>query len=345
MTQTAKWTRRLALTGGAAVGALALSPVRQAGAQGSINAAMTGDISPVHDPCIIKQGNTYHLFCTSQMREGKGLIHWRTSPDLLNWTFKGAVMQTFPDWVMKAIPETKGAWAPDIAFTNNEFRLYYSASLFGKNQSVIGLVTTPTLDTADPAFGWKDQGLVVATTGQDDFNAIDPNLIVDAEGKHWLAFGSFWTGLKLVALDPATGRSMEAKPKFLSICRRSAPDAVEGAFIIRKGDWYYLFVSYDFCCRGVDSTYYTVVARSKNVQGPYVDRTGAKMTNNAGGFLVLHADLDPEKRFKGPGHCAVLQEGGTEYIVYHAYDAQNKGRPTLRIQKLAWTADGWPVAV
>ncbi len=344
MTQAEQWTRRLALTGGAAAGAAALSLAHRADAQGSINAALTGDISPVHDPCIIRQGDTYHLFCTSQMREGKGLIAWRTSPDLIHWTFKGAVMQAFPDWVMQAIPDTKGAWAPDIAFVNNEFRLYYSASLFGKNQSVIGLTTTPTLDTSDPAFGWKDRGLVVATTAQDDFNAIDPNLVVDAQGNHWLALGSFWTGLKLVALDPATGKPKDAKPKFLSIARRPAPDAIEGAFIVRKGEWYYLFASYDFCCRGADSTYYTVVCRSKDVAGPYVDRDGRKMMNDSG-FLVLHADLDPQKRFKGPGHCAILQDGGVEYIVYHAYDTQNNGRPTLRIQKLAWTADGWPVAV
>jgi arabinan endo-1,5-alpha-L-arabinosidase len=331
--------------GAGAVTALALPVADSVGAQGAINAALKGDLSPVHDPCIIRQGSTYHLFCTSQMREGKGLIAWRTSPDLLNWTFKGGVMQAFPDWVMQAVPGTKGAWAPDISFVENEYRLYYAASTFGSNTSVIGLMTSPTLDTSDPAFGWKDKGLVVGSTVHDDFNAIDANLVVDAQGNHWLALGSFWTGLKLVALDPATGKPKEEKPKFLSIARRPIPpDAIEGAFIIRKGDWYYLFASYDFCCRGVDSTYYTVVCRSRNVAGPYADRDGRKMVND-GGFTVLHADLDPEKRFKGPGHCAILQDGNADYIVYHAYDAQNNGRPTLRIQKLAWTADGWPVAV
>lgn len=338
------WTRRLALGGAVALGAVGLAAVR-AVADPSLNDSLTGDLSPVHDPCIIREGNTYHLFCTSQMREGKGLIAWRTSPDLRAWTLKGGVMQAFPDWVMQAIPDTRGAWAPDISFVNNEFRLYYAASLFGKNQSVVGLMTTPTLDTSRADFGWKDQGLVVATHPGDNFNAIDPNLIVDAKGRHWLALGSFWSGLKLVALDPATGKPKENKPDFLSLAERETPDAIEGAFIIRKGEWYYLFASYDFCCRGVNSTYYTVAGRSKDVKGPYVDRDGKKMLNGGGGFLVLNADMDPAKRFKGPGHCAILQDTDADYIVYHAYDAQNNGRPTLRIQKLNWTADGWPVAV
>lgn len=340
MTEKSIWTRRLVLAG---LGVAALPMARAAFAEPSLNDQLTGDLSPVHDPCIVKEGGTYHLFCTSQMRENRGLIHWRTSPDLRAWTFKGAVMQKFPDWVTQAIPETRGAWAPDISFVNNEFRLYYSASLFGKNQSVIGLMTTPTLDTSRADFGWKDQGLVVATHPGDIFNAIDPNLIVDAKGRHWLALGSFWSGLKLVALDPATGKPSDARPKFLPVAEREAPDAIEGAFIIRKGDWYYLFASYDFCCRGVNSTYYTVVCRSKDVKGPYVDRDGRKMLKG-GGFVVLDADMDPAKRFKGPGHCAVLQDTDADYIVYHAYDSQNNGRPTLRIQKLVWTADGWPVA-
>ncbi len=341
-------TRRglMAMTG-ATLGAWLLPSTGRAGdtprpAQ-SFPDGLAGDIWPVHDPCIIRAGDTYHLFCTSQANAGKGLIHWRTSLDLITWTFKGAVMPAFPDWVTKAVPGTKGAWAPDIACVNGRYLLYYAASTFGANLSVIGLMTTPTLDTSDAAFGWTDEGLVIASSVHDDYNAIDPNHVVDADGRHWLALGSFWTGLKLVELDPLTNKPKDARA-LVSLARRPAPDAVEGAFIIRKAGFYYLFASYDFCCRGVNSSYYTVVCRSKDVQGPYVDRDGRKMTNN-GGFLVLHADLDPTKRFKGPGHCAILQDGNADYIVYHAYDSLNGGRPQLRIQTLAWTPDGWPVAV
>ncbi len=121
--------------------------------------------------------------------------------------------------------------------------------------------------------------------------------------------------------------------------RPDKPDAVEASFLIRHSGVYYLFASYDFCCRGVNSTYYTVVGRSAAATGPFIDRDGKSMLEG-GGTVVLSAS----DRWKGPGHCAVLQDADADYIVYHAYDAQNNGRPTLRINRLDWR-DGWPVAV
>src|SRR3546814_6188645 len=119
--------------------------------------------------------------------------------------------------------------------------------------SDVAWVTTPTLDKADPSFGWRDEGVVFRSTPEDDSNAIDANHIVDAEGRAWLAFGSFWGGLQIVPLDPATGEPPRgAKPS--TIARRPMPDAIEAPFIIRRGDFHYLFASFDFCCRGADST-------------------------------------------------------------------------------------------
>ena len=336
-------TRRQALLAGAGLLAATALPMAVR-AQGAINDRMTGDTWPVHDPCIIKADGLYHLFCTSQMHAGRGLIAWRTSPDLMAWTLKGDVMPAFPAWVTEALPDTKGAWAPDISYEGGLYRLYYAASLFGKNTSVIGLLTTPTLDTTRPDFGWKDEGLVIASQAGDDYNAIDPNLVKDGDGRQWLVLGSFWTGLKMTALDPATGKPPHPEnrdPKALiSVAQRpEQPDAVEASFLIRRGGLYYLFASYDFCCRGVNSTYYTVVGRSASVTGPFVDRDGKSMLEG-GGTVVLSAS----ERWKGPGHCAVLQDSDADYIVYHAYDAQNNGRPTLRVNRLDWR-DGWPVAV
>ncbi len=329
---------------GLAVLAAVLAAPLPGRAQGTLNDRLSGDIAPVHDPCIIKgDDGLYHLFCTSQMSDAGGLLTWRTSPDLAAWTRKGAVMPAFPAWVTQALPQTKGAWAPDISYVGGKYLLYYAASQFGKNTSVIGLMTTPTLDTSRPDFGWTDEGLVVETVAGDDYNAIDPNHVVDAHGREWLALGSFWSGLKLVELDPATHKPKPGAHR-IALAERPKPDAVEGAFLIRRGDWYYLFASYDFCCRGVNSSYYTVVCRSRNVKGPYRDRDGVKMLDG-GGTVMLSAALDPTGRWKGPGHCAVLQDGDADYIVYHAYDADRNGLPTLRIQPLRWTADGWPEAV
>lgn len=309
----------------------------------SINERMAGDISPVHDPAIIKQGDTYYLFATTQEKDGGGLIHIRTSKDLANWQRAGAVFPAMPAWTKQAVPGTVGIWAPDVALVDGRYRVYYSVSTFGKNRSAIGLATNATLDPAAPDYAWRDEGLVFASDLRDEYNAIDPNLFVDADGRQWLSFGSFWSGLKMIRIDPATGKQSAEDRKLYALAGRARPGAIEAPFIIARGGWHYLFASFDFCCRGAESSYFTVVGRAKDVTGPYVDHDGKKMLSGAG-RVVLHASLDKTNRWRGPGHVAILRNGPTDYIVYHAYDAQKKGAPTLRIQPLGWTADGWPVA-
>ncbi|HEX8485306.1 arabinan endo-1,5-alpha-L-arabinosidase [Sphingomonas sp.] len=333
--------------GRAACFALMIAPLA-AGAQASAVAPgladrMTGDLSPVHDPAMIKDGDTYYVFSTSQANEPPGLIHVRTSKDMVTWTRAGAVFRAIPDWAKREVPGTKGVWAPDISFSNGQYRLYYSISTFGSNHSAIGLATTPTLDPAKPGFGWTDQGPVIVSSRRNDFNAIDPAAFTDRDGKQWLAFGSFWTGLKLIRLDPATGKRLAGDDTVHPLARRARPGAVEAPSLLEHGGYYYLFAAHDFCCRGAASTYYTVVGRAKAVTGPYVDYDGKPLMDGSGQVL-LHAQIDKSGRWKGPGGGSVLRDGARDYFVYHAYDAKNKGVPTLRIAPLGWTADGWPVA-
>jgi len=143
----------------------------------------------------------------------------------------------------------------------------------------------------------------------------------------------------MTALDPVSGKPKDTRA-LIGLAQRvvGRGDAVEAAFLIRRGGEYYLFASYDYCCRGVNSTYYTVVGRSKSVQGPFKDRAGRSLLQGGGTVALSASD-----RWKGPGHCAVLQDAGVDYIVYHAYDAENNGRHTLRINRLDWRG-GWPVA-
>jgi arabinan endo-1,5-alpha-L-arabinosidase len=313
----------------------------------SINERMTGDVTPVHDPAIIKAGDTYYVFSTSQVKEGKGLIHIRSSKDLVNWRFVGSVFPQIPDWAKKLIPGTEGIWAPDISYVNGRYRLYYAVSTFGSNRSVIGLATNATLDPSSPEYAWRDEGLVVQSSRWHDYNAIDPNFLLDRNGNQWLAFGSFWSGIKMIRLNPATGKPSAVDKTIYSLAERSKREnygAIEAPFIIEHGGYYYLFAAFDLCCRGADSSYYTVVGRSKDVTGPYLDRSGKPMLKS-GGFLVLHAQLDPTKRWRGPGGASILRAEGRDFIVYHSYDAKNKGAPTLRIQPLGWSPDGWPVAL
>ena len=128
-----------------------------------------------------------------------------------------------------------------------------------------------------------------------------------------------------------------------------APAPVEAPFIIDHGGYYWLMVSYDYCCKGVNSTYYTVIGRSKAITGPYVGKDGSKLMEG-GGTIFLRADLQEQQRWRGPGHAGWLHDKdsktgkNTDYVVYHAYDRQANGAPTLRIAPVIWGDDGWPVA-
>ena len=190
-------------------------------------------------------------------------------------------------------------------------------------------------------YGWRDQGKVIGSSPADDWNAIDPNIVVDDAGQPWLSFGSFWGGIKMRRIDPATGKPSAQDETLYSLASRprskELPGAIEAPAIIRRNGYYYLFVSFDFCCRGVKSTYHVRVGRSRRVTGPYLDRDGRPMTEG-GGTLVVEGG----GRWVGPGHCAILPTEDGEKLVYHAYDAERRGTPTLRISHIFWDAEGWP---
>lgn len=309
--------------------------------------AVEGDIRPVHDPVLIRDGGIWHVFSTGIGKDGQGLLSERVSDDLRNWRAGAPPFQRLPDWAARAIPGARNLWAPDISFVNGRYRLYYSVSTFGSNRSAIGLATNATLDPAAPGYGWRDEGMVLASRPGDDFNAIDPAFIADREGRHWLAFGSFWSGLKLVALDRRTGKPLHPGAKPLALASRpvpaGAPSIIEAPYLFERGGWYWLIASYDYCCKGAASTYYTVIGRSKAIAGPYRGKDGSSMSAG-GGTVLLRADLEEKGRFRGPGHAGHFRGAdGVDRLVYHAYDKENKGAPTLRIAALDWGADGWPV--
>ncbi|WP_260596851.1 arabinan endo-1,5-alpha-L-arabinosidase [Sphingomonas endolithica] len=332
----------------AAMLALATAPAPAQQEPTSLNSRIAGDIAPVHDPVLIREGDIYHVFSTGIGRDGQGVVSHRTSRDLVHWEIAAAPFAALPAWVAGTIPGAKSLWAPDISYVNDRYRLYYSASTFGSNRSGIGVATSATLDQSKPGYGWRDEGLVVASQPGDDFNAIDPAFVVDKQGRHWLALGSFWTGLKLFELNPATGKLLHPGAKPVSIARRpvpaGAPSIVEAPYIFERGGWYWLLASYDYCCKGVNSTYYTVIGRSKTVAGPYRGKDGSSLLEG-GGTILLRADLQEKQRFRGPGHSGHFRDSnGTDLIVYHAYDKDKNGAPTLRIASLSWDADGWPTA-
>lgn len=305
-----------------------------------------GNIVPVHDPVLIREAATWHVFSTGIGKGVQGMISHRTSPDRETWTRAAPPFEKLPGWALAAVPGARNMWAPDISYVNGRYRLYYSVSTFGSNRSAIGLATSPTLDPAAPGYGWRDEGLVVQSRPGDDFNAIDPAFVADAQGRQWLALGSFWTGLKLFRLDPRTGKPLDPRAKPIAIASRpvpaGAPSIVEAPYIFAHGGYYWLIASYDYCCKGVSSTYYTVIGRSKRVEGPYLGKDGSSMLKG-GGTILIRADLQEKQRFRGPGHAGHFRDtDGTDWLVWHAYDREKSGAPTLRIGRLEWGGDGWP---
>jgi arabinan endo-1,5-alpha-L-arabinosidase len=294
----------------------------------------------VHDPTMAREGGTYYVFSTGDPAGviGNGNIQIRTSSDLRSWTYDGTVFAQKPAWITAALGAIPNLWAPDISYFAGLWHLYYAGSSFGSNNSVIGLATTPTLDPSSPRYHWTDDGLVFQSTTADDFNAIDPSLVSGPSGTKWLAFGSFWSGIKLLQLDAATGKPASSSPDITSLAQQPAPDPLEGATITSHGGYYYLFASLGFCCRGIGSSYSIIVGRSTSVAGPYTDPEGTDLMN-AGGGEVQGA----VQGMIGPGSASVYQDGSNSYLVYHYYDAFENGDAWLQVRPIIWTSSGWPV--
>ena len=310
-----------------------------------------GDVDGVHDPSIIKEADTWYLFGTVTEKISPGQLPIRCSKDLHTWKRCGFVFRSIPDWIKKESPQTKDLWAPDESYFDGKYHVYYAFSVFGKNTSGIALVTNKTLNPSSPDFKWEDEGLVFRSREEDDFNAIDPNIVADSEDHLWMSFGSFWSGIKMRRINPQTGKIADEDSKLYSIAKRARPEnpalrppnlpddwqAIEAPFIVHHGDYFYLFVSFDLCCRGVKSNYKTMVGRSRNVIGPYVDVAGKPMLEGGGTPLLVGNQL-----WVGPGGESILQQPGGDIIVFHAYDGKT-GRPRLHISTIDWT-DDWPHA-
>ena len=204
--------------------------------------------------------------------------------------------------------------------------------------SAIGLATNPTLDPDDPAYHWTDQGFVVRTQDGDGYNAIDPSVFHDSDGSLWLTFGSYWSGIKLIQLDPQTGKRIAPDSKMFSLAYN---ESIEASYLCRHDDYYYLFVNWGSCCQGPKSTYNIRIGRSKTVTGPYLDKAGVDMLHS-GGSLFLATTNGP---LIGPGHAGTLNAQGKNWFTSDFEgDLRMDGRATLAIMPLRWNADGWPEA-
>jgi len=323
--------------GSAAIAApqAAATPHVPAPAQAADPWRLSGDLA-AHDPALVKggKGENWYVFSTGEPDKGDGTVQIRSSADGRNWTYEGTLWDEIPGWITEEVPGVNNLWAPEVYHHGDTYYLYYAASTWAHNNSVIALATNTTLDPTDPAYKWVDQGEVVRSQPDDDFNAIDPGIIQDADGTPWMAFGSYWSGIRMVKLEwPSGGMASSGEAPLRLADRKASPNAIEAPYIVPHDGWYYMFTSWGQCCQGVDSDYKIMVGRSRDVTGPYADREGRSLLDG-GGTSLLGTTGDRV----GPGGQSVSDE----VIAYHYYDASADGAPRLGLQPVVWGDDGWP---
>jgi arabinan endo-1,5-alpha-L-arabinosidase len=291
-----------------------------------------GDIS-LADPTMFRWQNTYWIFSTGT--SGAGLdVH--SSADLKTFKQERPIFSSNPSWVADVAEKQSivtNLWSPCVLIWNQTIHLYFAASWYSAKRACIGHAT---MKSSEQQFQFvDDQAPLICSnlTGSDTFTAIDPAVILDAAGAPWMVFGSWGSGIQIIALD-ADGKRLDPGSSPIPVATRPPPDssAIQAAALFRWRDDYYLFASFD----GMTS-HILRVGRAKQVTGPYLDRDGKSMTEG-GGTLVLKGD----SYFKGPGSNMIFDDGSQLLNVYHAYD-QN-GVAELRIAQLVFDDDGWPIS-
>jgi len=293
--------------------------------------ALDGEII-VHDPStVIADGGRYYTYGT-----GNGLPVL-TSDDGWTWKRAGSLMSAVPGG--KAGPDVlaKGGnntWAPDIIHIGDKFFVYYSAP-GTQPKSAIGLLIGRTLDPQSPDYKWEDGGPVVWSDGIEDSNAIDPGVLLGPDGRLWLTYGSYFGYIRLVELDPKTGKRRYPDRAPVNIAINS-----EASILIHHDGWYYLLVTHGSCCQGANSTYNIRVGRSRQVTGPYLDNMGVDMIEGGGKLFA-----GSRGRHVGPGHFGLLDLGAgvQKFSLHYEADLDRGGVSVLDIRPLLWR-DGWPVA-
>ncbi len=271
----------------------------------------------IHDPSTIMEcDGKYYTFGTG----GGGLI----SED--GWTWNGGGVRP------------GGGAAPDAIKIGDRYLIAYSATGGGLGGGHAGRVLTmwnKTLDPNSPDFAYTEPIEVAHSLDDEDCDAIDAGLLLDpTTGRLWLTYGTYFGFIRIVELDPKTGKRVEGnEPVNIAI-------DCEATDLMYRNGWYYLLGTHGTCCDGPNSTYNIVVGRSRNVTGPYLDNMGRDMLKGGGKMVIAASD-----RKTGPGHFGrYIEDDGVEKMSFH-YEADfvQGGRSVLAIRPLLWKND-WPVA-
>jgi len=306
---------------------------------------LQGAVSLVHDPTIIRSGSEYYVLSTDPgTTNGQvGDLPILCSSDKVNWARCGQVFNTIPSWITTLYPGITTLWAPDVSYFNGVYHVYYTASTFGTQTSSIGLATAPTM--AGP---WTDSGgPILQSTSGSAYNAIDPNILIDygtgTTVQHvWLTYGSFYGGIYQRELNPVTGTLLTTNTTNYHLASQPGVtgNPIEGASLVQKNGYYYLFVSLGSCCNTLftTDTYEIAVGRGTSPNGPFVDENGTAMLQ-AGGTVVLSSSGE----FTAPGGEFVYTDATDgDLITFHALSNNQNGLDYLFVNQLTWP-NNWPL--
>jgi arabinan endo-1,5-alpha-L-arabinosidase len=294
--------------------------------------ALDGDTG-MHDPStVVQDGGKFYSYGT-----GAGLPI-SISDDGWTWRRGGTLMQALPGGRPGQDVITRGGnntWAPDVIRSGDKYFVYYSAP-GTQPKSAIGLLVGKTLDPTSPDYHWEDGGPVVWSDGVEDSNAIDPGLFLDPNnGSLWLTYGSYFGYIRLVPLNPRTGKRLYPNQAPVNIAING-----EASVIIFRDGWYYLLLTHGSCCAGANSSYNIRTGRSRKITGPYRDNVGIDMLQGGGKLF-----LGSSGRHIGPGHFGLLDlgDGVQKFSCHFEADLDRGGVSVLDIRPLVWR-DGWPIA-
>src|SRR5947209_8580752 len=280
----------------------------------SISVALDGAVN-IHDPSTIAVCNgKFYTYGTG----GNALV----SND--GWTWRRGT--TLP----------RRGLAPDVIHIGERYYVYVAANIGAQPKAAINMIWSKTLDPDSPDYKWEEGGVVASSDGVEDANAIDPGVFLDPnDGRLWLVYGSYFGYIRLVELDPKTGKRLRPNeaPRNLAI-------NCEASDLMYHDGWYYLLATHGSCCRGADSGYQIRMGRSKKVTGPYLDHDGVDMIQGGGKLLIGSGG-----RVVGPGHFGLLDlgDGVQKFSLHWEADLDRGGASVLDIRPLLWK-DGWPVA-
>ena len=282
------------------------------------------------DPtCIRLSDGTYYLYGTEDTRN----MPIYKSDNLVDWTFVGTAFTdaTRPTFPPEVTDKPASLWAPEIRYIKGKYVLFYSLAIWGQEW-----VSTIGYAVADKPEGpFTEKGIVFSSHDVGVQNSIDEFFYED-NGKYYMLWGSF-RGIYLMELDVTNDLVITPKKETM---RQVAGTAFEAVNLWKYGSYYYLFASIGSCCEGANSTYTTVVGRSENLAGPYVDKTGKRMLDN--GYTTV---ISRSPAFVGPGHNSILLEDDARdtWMLYHGYQVnkEDDGRQVL-LDKVLWDEDGWP---